>query len=98
MRSDSARANSRDELVRLGYTVAKVERLGLSAVTETEFCGYHNWICVQQPQELRRVRRSLRVCALLPCIPFLHPLTRPRSAGIHLDGGDSKSMPTRRAS
>jgi FkbM family methyltransferase len=75
----------KSELIRFGYTIAKVERFGLSAVAETEFRGYQNWICVQQPRQLQPLQRFLRMCALLPCVPFVHPLTRPRVVGTHLD-------------
>ena len=93
----SSAGELKSELLRFGYTIANVERFGLSAVAETEFRGYQNWICVQEPGQLRALQRLLRVCALLPCVPLLHPLTRPRIAGTHLARRGSSSAPRRNA-
>ncbi len=69
----SSAGELKTELVGLGYEIAKVERLRLSPVTETEFPGYQNWICVQHPRQLAKLQRFLRVCAVVPNVPRLAP-------------------------
>lgn len=67
------------ELLRtLGYITRVVGRFGLTRVESTEFHGYQNWFSTFDNSQLRAVDRMLRLCAALPCIPRLHPLTRPR--------------------
>jgi FkbM family methyltransferase len=69
-------AELRAELVGHGYEIAKLERLRVSPVTETEFSGYQNWVCVQDVRQLEKLERFMRVCAVAPNIPLLHPLRR----------------------
>jgi FkbM family methyltransferase len=72
-------ADLRDELDGHGYKIAKVERMRLTPVTETEFRGYQNWVCVQDAEQLAELERFLRACAVIPNIPLLHPLRRART-------------------
>ena len=71
-------AELREELVGHGYEIAKLERLRVSPVTATEFPGYQNWVCVQDARHLEKLERFMRVCAVAPNLPLLHPLRRAR--------------------
>jgi FkbM family methyltransferase len=71
-------AELREELVGHGYEIAKLERVRVSPVTETEFPGYQNWVCVQEADKLAELERFLRACAVLPNLPLVHPLRRAR--------------------
>ncbi len=69
----------RDELAGLGYSIAAIGTLGLHEPSTDTFPGYQNWLCVEDASRLGIVHRLIRKSALLPCVPPIHPLTRPRS-------------------
>jgi FkbM family methyltransferase len=66
------------ELESLGYSVARLTRLGVDRELRTDFRGYENWLAVKDPRRFARVARLIRRCALLPCLWPLHPLRSPR--------------------
>lgn len=69
-----------DELVKLDYTVYAIEKLTVEEVVDPRAVSVHgNWLCLPHDSLhlVRRVRRYLRRCALMPCILGLNPLTSP---------------------
>lgn len=65
----------------LDYQVFKVSRLGLAKVELENTPEKCNWLCVHSSKldAVKVVRKSLKMCGLLPCIPGLNPLIqRPR--------------------
>jgi hypothetical protein len=70
-------------LRRLGYEVFGVARFGLARVRDPRRTpDRQNWVCVpsERQTEVRRVRRAILRCGLLPLVFNLNPLRRHRSA------------------
>lgn len=67
-----------EELTRLDYQPFVVAGLTVQAITDPSVAPSHsNWLCLPHDKLhlIRRVRRYLRRCALMPCMLALNPLT-----------------------
>ena len=70
-----------EEILKLGYRAFAIGRLGLAELAEPPRgadAGY--WFCAEAADRraVGAVRRQLKLCGLLPCIPGLSPLARRR--------------------
>jgi FkbM family methyltransferase len=65
------------EVKTLGYDAYSIGRLGIGPL-ELQKPGTKVWLCLNRTSlhRLTAVRRALRLCGILPCIPGLNPLTR----------------------
>lgn len=71
------------EIIALDYEAHRISRLGLVPPDLEEQSRTTNWFCVHAEQRnvTRIITRLIRACGLLPCVPKLNPLTRPRYTG-----------------
>lgn len=65
-----------------GYNVYRLARYGCIPIRKARQAGRTNWLCLHksEPALVHQVNRSIRKCALFPCIPVLNPL---RSVSTH---------------
>jgi hypothetical protein len=70
-------------LVGHGYTVFSIERFGLRKPQPTPAVQQYNWLAIHGSEAAlaEQVDRHIKVCALLPPIPTVHPLSRPWQPG-----------------